>query len=102
MRQQILVGNISALKNLNLFRAPCFEFRIYKISMLRTLSLSIAVFLLLAGTLPAQDAWPAFSTGLPDPNAIARGPGFYAAIWKLVMLVALVWLWVKSAGWVGT
>ena len=70
--------------------------------MLRTLSLSIAVFLLLAGALPAQDAWPAFSTGLPDPNAIARGPGFYVAIWKLVMLLVLVWLWVKSAGWVGS
>lgn len=62
-----------------------------------------AVFLLLAGgnALSAQDAWPAFSTGLPDPNALARGTGFYAAIWKLVMLLVLVWLWVKSAGWVG-
>jgi type II secretory ATPase GspE/PulE/Tfp pilus assembly ATPase PilB-like protein len=70
--------------------------------MLRTLSLSLAFFLLLAGVLPAQDAWPAFSTGLPDPNAIARGPGFYVAIWKLVMLLVLVWIWVKSAGWVGS
>lgn len=70
--------------------------------MLRTLSLSIVVLFLLAGELPAQDAWPAFSTGLTDPNAIARGPGFYVAIWKLVMLLVVVWLWVKSAGWVGT
>ena len=70
--------------------------------MFRTLSLSLGVFLLLAGGLPAQDAWPAFSTGLPDPNAIARGPGLYIAIWKLVMLLVLVWLWVKSAGWVGS
>src|SRR4029078_11734520 len=69
--------------------------------MLRYLSLPIVVFFLLAGALSAQDAWPAFSTGLPD-NAIARGTGFYAAIWKLVMLLVLVWLWVKSAGWVGT
>jgi type II secretory ATPase GspE/PulE/Tfp pilus assembly ATPase PilB-like protein len=62
-----------------------------------------AAFLLLAGggALPAQDAWPAYSTGLPDPNAIARGPGFYIAIWKLVMLLLVVWLWIKSAGWVG-
>jgi type II secretory ATPase GspE/PulE/Tfp pilus assembly ATPase PilB-like protein len=63
-----------------------------------------AVFFLLVGggALPAQDAWPAFSTGLPDQNAIARGQGFYIAIWKLVMLLVLVWIWVKSAGWVGS
>src|SRR6478609_11877321 len=70
--------------------------------MIRNLSLPISAFFLLAGVLPAQDAWPAFSTGLPDPNAIARGPGFYVAIWKLVMLLALVWIWITSAGWVGS
>jgi type II secretory ATPase GspE/PulE/Tfp pilus assembly ATPase PilB-like protein len=70
--------------------------------MLRNLSLPIAAFFLLAGTLPAQDAWPAFSTGLADPNAIARGPGFYVAWWKLVMLLGVAWLWIKSAGWVGS
>ena len=41
-------------------------------------------------------------TGLPDPTALVRGPGFYIAIWKLVMLLVLVWIWVKSAGWVGS
>src|SRR3954470_23979519 len=63
-----------------------------------------AVFLLLAGggVLPAQDAWPAYSSGLTDANALARGPGFYIAIWKLVMLLVLVWIWVKSAGWIGS
>jgi type II secretory ATPase GspE/PulE/Tfp pilus assembly ATPase PilB-like protein len=49
----------------------------------------------------AQDAWPPYSSGLPGPNDIARGPGSYFAIWKVVMLVVLVWLWVKSADWIG-
>jgi type II secretory ATPase GspE/PulE/Tfp pilus assembly ATPase PilB-like protein len=70
--------------------------------MLRNLTFFCIAFFLLTGVLPAQDAWPASSTGLSDPNAIARGPGFYVAIWKLVMLLVVVWLWVKSAGWVGT
>src|SRR5262245_8750248 len=61
-----------------------------------------AVILLLAGggVLVAQDAWPAFSSGVAE-HAIARGPGFYIAIWKLVLLVVLVLIWIKSAGWVG-
>ncbi len=69
--------------------------------MLRNLTLFCIVFFLLAGSLPAQDAWPAFSTGLADPNAMTRGPGFYVAWWKLVMLLVVAWLWIKSAGWVG-
>jgi type II secretory ATPase GspE/PulE/Tfp pilus assembly ATPase PilB-like protein len=53
------------------------------------------------GDVAAQDAWPAYTSGLPDPHAIARGPGFYIAPWKLVLLLVLVWMWVKSADWVG-
>jgi type II secretory ATPase GspE/PulE/Tfp pilus assembly ATPase PilB-like protein len=55
-------------------------------------------FFCLAGTAGAQDAWPV--SPLPG-NEIARGPGFYFAIWKLVMLLVLVWIWIKSADWVG-
>jgi type II secretory ATPase GspE/PulE/Tfp pilus assembly ATPase PilB-like protein len=71
--------------------------------MLRTLICLAALLLLLfgGGQLFAQDAWPAFSSSSPDPNSIVRGPGFYFTPWKLVMLLALVWLWVKSADWVG-
>jgi type II secretory ATPase GspE/PulE/Tfp pilus assembly ATPase PilB-like protein len=71
--------------------------------MLRTVTLLAAALLLLTGggEVAAQDAWPAYSTGLPDPNAIVRGPGFYAAWWKLVLLLLVVWAWVKSADWVG-
>jgi len=64
---------------------------------------SLVLFFLAApATSLAQDAWPAYSSGLPSPNQIARGPGFYIAIWKLVLLLLVVWLWIKSAGWVGS
>lgn len=57
--------------------------------------------LLSGGELLAQDAWPAYSSGLPDPNAIVRGRGFYFAPWKMALLLVLVWVWVKSADWIG-
>jgi type II secretory ATPase GspE/PulE/Tfp pilus assembly ATPase PilB-like protein len=67
-----------------------------------TIWLATAMLVLFAGgELAAQDAWPPFSTGLPGPHDIARGPGFYAAPWKLVLLLVVVWAWVKSADWVG-
>src|SRR5947207_6766061 len=71
--------------------------------MLRTSTLlAAALFVLLAGgQLLAQDAWPAYSTGSADPHFLSRGPGFYLALWKLVLLALLVWLWVKQADWVG-
>src|SRR5881409_397197 len=72
--------------------------------MLRSKTLLAAALLVLAGggELLAQDAWPSYSSGLPNPNQIARGPGGYIAIWKLVLLVLIVWAWIKSAGWVGS
>src|SRR5262245_24478072 len=71
--------------------------------MLRIMMLLIAALLVLAGggELLAQDAWPAYSSGNPDPHYIARGPGFYFAIWKIVLLLLVVWAWVKSADFVG-
>ena len=70
--------------------------------MLCTIKTLAALLLVLGlgGELAAQDAWPAYSTGLPGPHDIARGPGFYFAWWKLLLLVAVVWAWVKSADWV--
>jgi len=72
--------------------------------MVRTSIILLAAgFLVLAtgGTLLAQDAWPAYSTGLQDPNAIARGPGSYFALWKLIALAVIFFAWVKSVDWVG-
>jgi len=67
--------------------------------MLKNLTWLIVGLLVLAGasTAAAQDAWP---TSLPG-NEIARGPGFYFAIWKLVLLIVVIWMWIKSADWVG-
>src|SRR5262245_5863929 len=62
---------------------------------------SLVILVLSGGIATAQDAWPNFSSGLSGPNDIVRGPGAYFALWKLVMIVVLVWLWVKSADWVG-
>ena len=52
------------------------------------------------GELAAQDAWPAYPAG-PGPARHRRGPGFYLAIWKILLLLLVVfWMWVKSADWV--
>ncbi len=62
-----------------------------------------AIFLVLvSGAATAQDPWPGYSSSFAGPNEITRGPGFYFAIWKLVMLLVLVWIWIKSADWVGS
>ena len=53
------------------------------------------------GALVAQDAWPVYTTGSPNPHFIQRGPGSYFALWKLVLLALVVWAWVKSADWNG-
>lgn len=63
--------------------------------MHRNVTLVAAALLVVAGgELAAQDAWPVYTV------PFARGPGFYAAIWKLVMLAVVTWFWVKSADWV--
>src|SRR5205823_2957582 len=70
--------------------------------MLRTvMCLAAGLFIfLLGGELLAQDAWPGYSSGLPGQHEMARGPGFYLSIGKLVLLALLTWMWVKSADWV--
>src|SRR5262245_4706846 len=68
--------------------------------MLKNLTWLAAALLVLAGggELVAQDAWP---TSFLPGNEIARGPGSYFTIWKLVLLIVVVWLWIKSADWIG-
>ncbi len=40
-----------------------------------------------------------YVTGLTEPHALNRGPGFYLAIWKFVFLLLLFWMWVKTTDW---
>ncbi len=49
----------------------------------------------------AQDSWPKFTPNPAGPHAIERGPGFNLAIWKLMFLIVLFWIWIKLADWVG-
>jgi type II secretory ATPase GspE/PulE/Tfp pilus assembly ATPase PilB-like protein len=61
-----------------------------------TIWLAAALLVLLAGgELAAQEAWPAVT------SPFQRGPGFYIAPWKLILLLVVVWAWVKSADFVG-
>src|SRR5947209_12993817 len=57
----------------------------------------LLVLFCLDGSAAAQDAWPGYSSSFSGPNEIARGPGFYFAIWKLVLLLVVIWIWIKSA-----
>lgn len=61
----------------------------------RTAFLAAAIALCFATAAFAQ--WPEY----PADLAKTRGPGFYFAIWKLVLLLIPFWLWVKSADWLG-
>jgi type II secretory ATPase GspE/PulE/Tfp pilus assembly ATPase PilB-like protein len=49
---------------------------------------------------PAADKWPNFTLP-PNPAAFPHGPGFYISIWKLVLVILLFLLWVKTTDWVG-
>jgi type II secretory ATPase GspE/PulE/Tfp pilus assembly ATPase PilB-like protein len=58
-----------------------------------TALLAAAIVLSLVGIAAAQ--WPAH----PAPDV--RGPGFYFAWWKILLLMFPFWLWVKTADWLG-
>lgn len=51
-----------------------------------------------ADALRAQDAWPAVTD---ESHTLVRGGGFYFAIYKLLLLAGLFFLWVKTTDWVG-
>jgi type II secretory ATPase GspE/PulE/Tfp pilus assembly ATPase PilB-like protein len=61
-----------------------------------TALLAAALALSTAPAVMAQDVWP----NVPA-ESLGRGPGFYFAIWKLVLLLIPFWLWVKTADWLG-
>src|SRR3954447_14790248 len=60
-----------------------------------TAFLAVALTLSLATVAFAQ--WPEY----PAAQADQRGPGFYFAIWKIILLLIPFWLWVKTADWLG-
>lgn len=62
---------------------------------LSTALLAAAIALLLTPALHAQ--WPDY----PASSAAVRGPGFYFAIYKIILFLIPFWLWVKSADWLG-
>ena len=68
--------------------------------MLRTVSIcaTAALIVLIGGeALHAQDE---YVTGMSGPHELNRGPGFNLAIWKLVFLLLIVWMWVKTTDWI--
>ncbi len=58
---------------------------------------AIAVLLLLAGDASAQ--WPPYAAA-EGTSQIERGPGFYFAIWKLLLLLIPLLLWARTTVWV--
>jgi type II secretory ATPase GspE/PulE/Tfp pilus assembly ATPase PilB-like protein len=66
--------------------------------MVRNTTALLAGALLVLPATAAFGQWPEYPAG--DP-ALSRGPGFYFAIFKLILLIIPFWLWVKSADWLG-
>ena len=61
-----------------------------------------ALLVLLGGSFAAgQETWPTLSALEQTSHTLARGPGFYLAIYKIVLLALLFLLWVKTTDWVG-
>jgi type II secretory ATPase GspE/PulE/Tfp pilus assembly ATPase PilB-like protein len=65
--------------------------------MLRPTTAFLAAALALSLATVAAAQWPNY----PDAQANVRGPGFYFAWWKILLLLIPFWLWVKTADWLG-
>src|SRR4051812_16318604 len=65
--------------------------------MFRTTTALLAAALTLSLATLALAAWPDY----PAAQADQRGPGYYFAIWKILLFLVPFWLWVKSADWLG-
>jgi type II secretory ATPase GspE/PulE/Tfp pilus assembly ATPase PilB-like protein len=62
--------------------------------MARSTTAFLAAALTLSLATAAYAQWP------DHPSADTRGPGFYFAIWKILLLLVPFWLWVRSCDWV--
>ena len=48
-----------------------------------------------------QETWPNFFVEPgSDPHDMLRGPGFYLAMYKLILITLVTVVWVKLAAWV--
>src|SRR5215216_6250888 len=65
--------------------------------MLRPTTAFLAAALALTLATVAFAQWPNY----PEAQASVRGPGFYFAWWKILLLLVPFWLWVKTADWLG-
>lgn len=63
-------------------------------------AVAIALGLLLVNPLYAQEGWPPYYNGNPDPHYLPRGPGFYFSIWKLVLSWIAFLIYVRCTDWV--
>ncbi|QDU29693.1 Putative type II secretion system protein E [Anatilimnocola aggregata] len=59
-----------------------------------------AALIVLIGAGVAQAQFIEYISGLEDPHAMIRGRGFYLAIWKIVLLLLVFWMWVKTTDWI--
>jgi type II secretory ATPase GspE/PulE/Tfp pilus assembly ATPase PilB-like protein len=49
----------------------------------------------------AQEGWPSYAPASSmGEHDIARGPGFYFAWWKILLIVLTFFFWVKAADWI--
>lgn len=63
-------------------------------------AVAIALGLLLANPLLAQEGWPPYYNGNSDPHFLPRGPGFYFSITKLVLSWIAFLIYVRCTDWV--
>jgi hypothetical protein len=63
-------------------------------------AVAIALGLVLADPLFAQEGWPPYYNGNSDPHFLPRGPGFYFSIWKVVLSWIAFLIYVRCTDWV--
>lgn len=62
---------------------------------------ALVILLIGADSLLAQDTWPSFPSGSGGEHSILRGPGYYVALYKILLLLAAVWGWAFTTNWLG-
>ena len=68
--------------------------------MSRALACAGAALIVLIGAGFAGAQSVEYVTGLTNPHELNRGPGFNLAIWKIVFLAIIFWMWVLTTDWI--